>query len=102
MHLAPSVSPPLHPECANMQGDGMSETISIPVNPWLRGRHLGSEQSHAGMGQVNDAGQGGGGGGEVEVRRRARLRCQAVAAKADYCSWRRVRDQAPFTPQPHF
>lgn len=48
-----------------MQGDGMSETISIPVNLWLRGLHLGREQSHAGMGQVNDgqsqarAGEGG-------------------------------------------
>lgn len=70
MHLAPSGSPPLHPECANEQGDGMSETISIPVNLWLRGLHLGRERSHAGMGQVNDrqawakAGEGRG----VEVR----------------------------------
>lgn len=98
MHLAPSVSPPPHPQCANMKGDGMSETISIPVNLWLRGLHLGRERSHVGMGQVNDgqawARVGVGGG---EVRRSTPVRCDAVASKADYCSWRRVRDQPPFT-----
>ncbi|CAG04202.1 unnamed protein product [Tetraodon nigroviridis] len=46
-----------------MQGDGMSETISIPVNLWLRGLHLGGERSQAGMGQVND-GQARAGEGE--------------------------------------
>lgn len=81
----------------------MSETISIPVNLWLRGLHLGRERSHAGMGQVNDGqAQARAGEGGVEVRRRTRLRCHAVAAKTDYYSWRRVRDQPPFTPQPHF
>lgn len=59
----------------------MSETISIPVNLWLRGLHLGRERSHAGMGQVNDGqawAQGGGGEGrlEVEVRRSTRLQRQ--------------------------
>lgn len=46
----------------------MSETISIPVNLWLRGLHLGGERSQAGTGQVNDgqarAGAGEGGRGE--------------------------------------
>lgn len=79
----------------------MSETISIPGNLWLRGLHLSRERSHAGTGQVNDGQAPAGVGERVEVRRNGPLRCDAVAAKADYCSWRRVKDQPPFTPQHH-
>lgn len=60
----------------------MSETISVPVNLWLRGLHLGRERSHAEMEQVNDGQARSRAWEGPEGRRSGRLRCHAVAAKA--------------------